>query len=805
MPSRPRRSRRSSAPRASVHGRVPAFFRAAAARRGSAAHPGSAAASRPADGPGSENGPGFPDRPGRLTRPARRGLVAGLAAAVLLGATGTLLNLPDADRREARTVPAGPIVQPVRTTAGERVVQIVAHPDDDLFFMNPDTAQSLATGRSLTSVYLTAGESDGVNARRDDPSPPQADKAAYAEARQNGIRAAYAEMATGDRTSPWSRSAVPTAGGGTAELDTLRAKPWISLVWVQLREAGSIHGDRPDSLHGLWDGRVDSLSSQLSSGTPVREDFAYTKDQVVETVAGLLQRFRPTFVRIQDPTPGRTAKGTYTDHQDHLYGARFAQAALARYAAVPGHPAFGVQTYLGYSTGRLPRTLGPADAAAKLRTLKTYAWTDGTDHCGDAAGCGDRKVAARPAGHGWAQTVRHTRGESTSWAQPGPDGTAWAFSVLDQRLAVWHRAGAAAGWTGPRLVGGGGIDGGVTSVRLPDGRIAVLATRTTLGGRAADYHRDVVLSVQRAPGGEFGPWASLGTPEREDASGTSAISAPAAVVDPTGVLRVFVRDSAHRLTGRSGLPGGGWGPWTALGGSGLRGDPVAATDVSGRHTVLVPTPSTVLAWTQHGPGGALTGPLRTGLPATTLALNARADACGGIRLWYRTPVTGEVRGAHFGGAAGVPGTGDRGTAGGTGSAGAQRPGAAGAATGSGKGKGTGTVPAAAGLLVPVVSTVPSTGVAGFGPVGAGGDLLAVRSRTGVLATTRADGRTLPVSGTGTAARAAWTEGGFLLAGAPAGLPGGIAAIGLDGTLRWTPSDGGRTAGPASEGAAPLWR
>ncbi|MDI9887988.1 PIG-L family deacetylase [Streptomyces sp. HNM0645] len=747
-----------------------------------------------------------------MAGPARRGL----AAALLLGVLGTLVAVPDAtaDRRGTRAVPpAGPAVLPVRTTAGERVVQIVAHPDDDLFFMNPDTAQSLATGRSLTSVYLTAGEADGVNARRDDPDPPAPDKAAYAEARQNGIRAAYAEMATGDRTSPWSRSAVRTAGGGTAEFDTLRAKPWISLVWVQLREAGSINGDRPHSLHGLWDGRVDSVASQLSSGTPVREDFAYTKGQVVETVAGLLERFRPTHVRIQDPTPGRTAKGAYADHQDHLYGARFAQAALARYAALPGHPAFGVQTYLGYATGRLPRTLGPADAAAKLRTLKTYAWTDGADRCGDPAGCGDRKVAARPAGHGWAQTVRHTRGESTTWAQPGPDGTAWAFSVLDGRLAVWHRAGPTARWTGPRLTGGGGIDAGVTSVRLPDGRIAVLGTRTTLGVHAADYRRDVVVGVQRARGGDFGPWTSLGTPERDDESGTSAISAPAAVVDPTGRLRVFVRDSAHRLSGRTGLPGGGWEPWAPLGGTGLRGDPVAVTAASGRHTVLVPTPSSVLAWTQSGPGGPLTGPMRTGLPATTLALNATADTRGdGIRLWYRVPVTGQLRAARFGGDSGVPGTGDRGGAIATGAAGARRAGTAGkakgvpdtgAATGTAAGSGTAAGPAtatgAAGMLVPVVSFVASTGVAGFGPVGSGGDLLGVRSRTGVLATTRTETLprpatvTGPAAGAGAGAGAGWTEGGFLLAGAPAGLPGGIAAMGLDGTLHWTPSSRPRTA------------
>ncbi|MFD7228962.1 PIG-L family deacetylase [Streptomyces sp. NPDC059881] len=735
----------------------------------------------------------MPIRPRRALRPAprralrpapcralrqapRRGLAAGFVVAALLGLVCALVAVPgsaSADRPGRSTAgPAeAPAVPPVRTTVGERVMQIVAHPDDDLFFMNPDTSQSVATGRSLTSVYLTAGESDGVNARRDDPRPPAADKAAYAEARQNGIRAAYAEMATGDRTSAWSRTAVPTAGGGTAELDVLRAEPQISLVWVQLREAGSINGDRPRSLHGLWDGRVDALSSQLASGAPVREDFAYTKRQVVDTIAGLLERFRPTFVRMQDPTPGRTAKGTYADHQDHLYGARFAQAALARYAEVPGHPRFGVQTYLGYFTGGLPRTLDPAGAEAKLRTLKTYAWMDGADHCGDPAGCGDRKVAARPAGHGWAQTVRYTRGDSTSWVQPGADGAAWAFSVLDRRLAVWHRAAADAAWTGPRLLSGGGIDSGVTSVRLPDGRIAVLGTRTTLGARAADYRRDVVLTVQRTPGGDFGPWVPLGTPERDDASGTSDISAPAAAVDTAGRLTVYLRDGGHRLSGRAELPGGGWGAWTPLGGSDLHGDPVVAADAAGRHTVFVSTPRSVVAWTRTAPDAPPSGPRPTGLPPTTLALSATADPGGdGVRLWYRAPVTGEVRSVHFGDQ-GLRGSGPRGLG----------------------FRGT------AGTAAPVTSSVPSAGVAGFGPVSAAGDLLAVRSRTGTLATTPSvsvAASTPTVPGT---RGPAWTESGFLFAGAPAGLTGGdtgevaggvaggVAAIGLDGTLRWTPS------------------
>ncbi|MEV4426593.1 PIG-L family deacetylase [Streptomyces sp. R-07] len=614
------------------------------------------------------------------------------------------------------------------------VVQIVAHPDDDLFFMNPDVSQSLHSGSPLTAVYLTAGESDGVNARPRDAAAAAPDKAGYAEARQNGIRAAYAEMATGSRTSAWDRVAIPTDGGGWAELDTLRARPQIRLVWLQLREAGSINADRPHSLHGLWDGRIAALASQRAAGTPVAADFTYTKEQVVATVTGILERFRPTFVRMQDPSPGTYPKsGKYRDHQDHLFGARFVQAALARYAELPGHPHVGVQNYLGYPTSVLPHTLDPQTAGAKLKTLKTYAWLDGVHDCGTDAGCGDLKVAARPAGRGWTQTVRYARGTSTSWVQGDPDGGLHAFSVLDGRLAAWRKPADAVAWRGPELLPGGGLDSGVTSVTLPDGRIAVFGTRTTLGGDASAYRREVVTTVQSAPGGAFGPWHSLGTPERNDADGTSDISAPAVTVADDGRATLILRDSRHRLTAREQSADGDWGPWRTLGGAEVYGDPAAATDANGRGYVFASTPNTVLAWAAQGPGGPLTGPEPTGLPPTTLALSASAAPDGdGVRLWFRKPASGDLRSADF----------------------------------------SGTGP------VSPVTELPGAGVAGFGPVSGGDGLLAVRSRTGFLATA-------PHGRTGT--RPVWTLEKFLFSGAPDAGTEGVATIGLDAHLHWTPA------------------
>ncbi|MFF8829175.1 PIG-L family deacetylase [Streptomyces sp. NPDC015131] len=664
--------------------------------------------------------------PRRALPSYRRALFLAAPLAVLAGITGGTLALTtgpsDASDVPSRGVPESQAVKPVRTQDAA-VLQVMAHPDDDLFFMNPDTSQSIASGRSLTSVYLTAGESDGRNARKQDPRP-RADKAAYAEARQNGIRAAYAEMATGNRTSPWDRTSITTAGGARAELDTLRAKPQIALVWLQLREAGSITGDRPHSLRGLWDGRVERLESQLAAGSPVRDGFAYTREETVATIEGILDRFRPTFVRLMDPTPGRNDDtGKLADHQDHMYGARFAQAALARYAEKPGRPSFAVQNYLGYPTGGLPHVLDARTTAAKLRTLKTYAWWDHTDYCEDPAGCGDRKVAARPAGHGWAQSIRYARGGSASWVQPGAGpGELYAFAVRDGRLAVWHRADAKAAWTGPALRPGAGLDPGVTSARLPDGRVAVLGTRTELEG---GYRREVVVSVQAAPGGAFGAWRSLGSPERDDEAGTSDIGLPAVLVDRAGLMSVYVRDAAHTLRVSAQRADGGWSAWRAAGGRGLRGDPVAVADAAGRGYVFAATRSSVLAWTRPAAGGPVTGPVATGLPATTVALSAAPDGADGVRLWFREPVSGDVRSARFAGN---------------------------------------------GHASPVLE-VPG-GLAGHGAPAVSDGRVAGRSGSGAVASA-------PLTG-------GWVAGGSLFAGAPAAGPGGFATLGLDGRLNWSP-------------------
>ncbi|MEU7602046.1 PIG-L family deacetylase [Streptomyces sp. NPDC040724] len=669
--------------------------------------------------------------------PVTRRRFAALLTVLTAGATGVLSVATGQQTSAEATQEKGPTaVLPASVTAGS-VVQVVAHPDDDLFFMNPDLSRSLMAGTQVTTAYLTSGESDGRNeaggGAAKDPEQP-ADRTHYAEARQNGIRSAYAQMATGDRTSAWKRTVIPTDGGGRAELDVLIAKPQVNLVWLMLREARSTGGDNPESLRGLWDGRIAALDAQLTSGTPVKQPFSYTKDQLVQSIAGVLDRYRPTTIRMQDPTPNRYGdNGRYTDHQDHMYGARFVQAATAAYAAqVQRRPHFSVQSYLGYHNSTLPHSLDPQTAETKTGYLRTYAWQDHQDHCGSPSGCGDRKVAGNPTGRNWAQSLRYTRADSTSWLTQGTAGRLWAFAALDGQMAYWTR-GPGGGWAGPVLLPGTGIDPGAATARLPDGRIAVLATRTAFGSVPTDYRRDVVYAVQSAPDGPFGPWQSLGTPERSDQEGTSAISAPAAAVDAQGLLTVYVRDSRRTLRATDQLPGGGFSPWQRLGGEDLQGDPVTAVDTAGRRHVYATTTKSVLAWTQPAPGSALAGPSPTGLPATTVPLSASPDGAG-VRLYFRRPDSGVVRTALV-------------TAGPT-----ARP--------------------------QVSSVAEAGGRAGYGGVGAAGRLVAGRGENGTISTT------------GLGGPPAWVESRMLFAGAPSAVlePTGTtttAVLGLDAELHTT--------------------
>lgn len=232
---------------------------------------------------------------------------------------------------------------------GERFIQVVAHPDDDLLFMSPDLYGAVRAGRPTATVYLTAGE--GMAGMDDHHDPHQ-----YARERVDGLHAAYAYLA-GVRDA-WTTTTL-TAGSMRVQVDSLADRPEIRLIFAGLPDGGDPRAD----------GGRDALIRIWSNGACVRP-FASPAPcaghpEVVSMLRALLRRFHCTILRTLDPYPPHARLG---DHPDHVASARLADEAAG------GLPVT-VVAYRGY-----PMTGWSPNIAFHMRQYKGEVFRRYRDH-----------------------------------------------------------------------------------------------------------------------------------------------------------------------------------------------------------------------------------------------------------------------------------------------------------------------------------------------------------------------------------------------------------------------------------------
>lgn len=236
------------------------------------------------------------------------------------------------------------------------VMNVAAHQDNDILFMNPDIQNGVAAGRCTLTVFVTAGDAGRG--------------AAYWEGREDGARAAAAHMA--GVPDSWNRETIEV-GGHNLVHDTLVDRPTVGLVFLRLPDGGSGAGFAAyggQSLQKLWQSTISSMRAVDGSAT-------YTRTDLVTTLAALMTRFRPTLVRAHDYL-GRFGDG---DHSDHHASAFFVREAHYRY--LYRHRLTG---YRGYGIRDLPANLTTAQRDAKLATFLAYAAHD-VNVCQSATTC----------------------------------------------------------------------------------------------------------------------------------------------------------------------------------------------------------------------------------------------------------------------------------------------------------------------------------------------------------------------------------------------------------------------------------
>ncbi|MFI5617695.1 PIG-L family deacetylase [Streptomyces sp. NPDC051567] len=226
----------------------------------------------------------------------------------------------------------------------------VAHPDDDLFFINPEIMRTVRAGCFVSTVYLTAGDGG-------EEVPHEAKN--YAMNRENGIRKAYAEMA--GAPGLWQRDDV-RAGGRLVRSFRLFGggnRPDLRLTFLDLHD-GKPRGQEPESLLRLFEGTKRSI-------TPLRGRPAYTEKQLLSVLAALTRGARAERILTLDPDSASFTTGVdgRVDHSDHGITARYFRETAYR-TGLPS--AF----YLGYTVFPLPGNLSPAQAAGKEAVVRWY-------------------------------------------------------------------------------------------------------------------------------------------------------------------------------------------------------------------------------------------------------------------------------------------------------------------------------------------------------------------------------------------------------------------------------------------------
>lgn len=449
-------------------------------------------------------------------------------------------------------------------------VQVVAHPDDDILFMNPDLSAGIQRREPTASIYLTGGESDVPDPQR------------YVTQRQDGTRAAFARMA--GVADDWQRGTVPLPGNRQVEVDRLKTRPEIRLVFLNMPEdndpaaAGGKHAlTRMRKDHS---GRSAVQTLVTDAGT-VRRPQTYGRADIATTLEALYRRFAPTTIGLQDSQPDPRYQPEWDgfhNHPDHVVGSQFARDAANQYLAHSGRHA-DIVDYRDYNVADSPVNLSQAERVGKHDEFGVY-----TQHDAEADTGGSYAD--------WIARSRYRWPRGSQWAGQDGRGAVHAFAVRGNEIAHWQRTNRGwqpAAWSpapGPvrptlRVVGERG------------GRLALVAQ--SLDGR------HVLLKRQSPDGAWPGQWKDLGAP------GTAETGVPTAVSDAQGRLVVLARNAAGGVSVlREARPGSGEFPgWRDVGGTDVQGSVTAALGPDDRLNVFAATTSNVLRWREPAVGRPL--------------------------------------------------------------------------------------------------------------------------------------------------------------------------------------------------------
>jgi hypothetical protein len=487
-------------------------------------------------------------------------------------------------------------------------MQIVAHEDDDILFMNPDLQNFLGAGYGTVTVVMTAGEANGTvtDSQPGCPTPtPHESTFVFAHHRQDGMRAAYAHMA--GLPDSWARS-LPVINGREIEIDRLNGAPQIQLIFLNLPDEGDARIGGTDGcgtalnclFHRIGDVSFPTITPVAiepppDDPVPVASDlgipsYEYNREFVIADLVALLNLYQPSIVRTHDPYAYERLTGTgYAvsfDGLPHQATARFVDEALEQYSGPFGSGKFQTFYYRGYSLGNQLPNLGASERQRKMDTFNAYVGDAGITHDKNVAyfQCTQAQTGDTTGYLGWPRGIAERYPGSTTAMTNLPDGRLAMFAVMGRQLAWWFESPTGGGsWSGPSFLGGGPLAPSVTATTRTNGDVVVVGLQTPDTQHQisppADSHLAIVYNVRDHGAGSWSGWTSLGNPDDGLLSATTCagssstplqvsagrwLGTPAVAVDGGGNLVVAARDSCGHVSVRAQSGGSFLPTWRAL-------------------------------------------------------------------------------------------------------------------------------------------------------------------------------------------------------------------------------------------------
>jgi len=247
--------------------------------------------------------------------------------------------------------------------AGKTVMNVVAHQDDDLLFMNPDLSHSIIAGDCVRTVYVTAGDGGG-------------DKY-YWLSREHGSEAAYSTM-TPQNDSVWIERQVALSDHQFLTVATPKNNPSISLIFMHLPD-GNIDG------RGFRGSSFESLAKldnkHIATMQSVDKQSTYSAEDLEQALGELMKTYRPSEVRTQ----ANYVSHAYPDHSDHMAVGRFTRRAFWGYEQMVA-PRPQIRYFIGYPIHSMPPNVEDQDLIIKKEAFFAYAKFDG-GVCQDESRC----------------------------------------------------------------------------------------------------------------------------------------------------------------------------------------------------------------------------------------------------------------------------------------------------------------------------------------------------------------------------------------------------------------------------------